>query len=114
MKKLFKIFSGLIAALITLSIFAGLAYYVSDEGSTMGYIATGLFLLMGILGTFVAFAWIAMEDKTQGSISQQKGKDQIDPVSMGLAMSIGMSDNSDDNADSSLSDDSFDSDIDFD
>ena len=105
---------GLIAALITLGIFAGLAYYVSDEGSTMGYIATGLFALMGILGAFVAFAWIAIEDKTPGGISQQKGKDQIDPVMMGTAMSIGMSDYYDDNTDSTLGDDSFDDDVDFD
>ncbi len=121
MKKLFKILLGIIAAFIVLGLFGGLAWYVSSEGSAMGYVATGIFILMGLTGAFVAFAWIAMEDKSHRQVqfvsdtkklagkSRKKSKDEIDPVMMGIAVSMGMDDHTDDAGDiDSFGSDDFD------
>ncbi|MCP4044296.1 MAG: hypothetical protein GY731_20465 [Gammaproteobacteria bacterium] len=93
MKKPFRIVLGLLCALGNLVLFGGLAWWVSDEGSVLGYVATGLFVLMAVGGDFVAFTWFAMEDKGYKPLAGAGGdKGEVDATTLGVTLMVGSSD----------------------
>ena len=115
MKKLFRILLGLIAGASFAALFVWLSWYVVDEGSAVGYVASGLFVVMAVFGAILGFIWFAGEDKTDMSISSphrknRKGSnrkaspEKADPVLMGAAMMTATSDNFTDIPDTSDTD----------
>lgn len=110
MKKIFRVIAAIIAAAITLALFAALSWWVSTEDSTLGYVAAVLFGIMALLGAPIVYIMIAIEDKTPPPIKDRsKSADTIDAGTMAAAMLVGSSEQlqADDNevADSGIGDD---------
>ena len=102
MKKIFKVIAGLLAACTTLAAFGGLSWWVSTEGSTVGYIAAGLFGIMAVLGAILAYIAIVFEDKSpsvRSTSNKATSEGELDPGTVAAAMLIATSDQfHDDNA----------------
>gem|GEM_PF-6253263 len=108
---------GLVAATATLAVFGGLSWWVSTEGSTVGYIAAALFGIMAVLGAIIVYIMIVFEDKTP-SVKVDKGKSgsegELDAGTVAAAMLVGTSNQFHDDESVDASDDYSDDMADFD
>ena len=108
---------GLVAATATLAAFGGLSWWVSTEGSVVGYIAAALFGIMAVLGAIIVYILIVFDDKTP-SVRVDAGKNgsdgDLDPGMVAAAMLVGTSEQFHDNESVDASDDYSDDMADFD
>jgi len=94
-KKIFRWLAGLLGAAVNVGIFGGLSWWVSTEGSVVGYIAAGLFGIMAVLGAIIIFVLIVFDDKTppvKPVSKQNKSDDKLDAGTVAAAMLVGTSD----------------------